>query len=110
MMHGGKTGYPAGLLQDDHTKLSKWFASKPDARMIVRQVCKEIMEKRMATLRCPECMSEQVTLEYRQMIMANTWDHYCHSMKPQDNDSPSRCLYCEWTGRHDQLHGYGEQQ
>ena len=46
MMHGGKTGYPAGLLQDDHTKLSKWFASKPDARMIVRQVCKEIMEKR----------------------------------------------------------------
>ena len=47
MMHGGKTGYPAGLLQDDHTKLSKWFASKPDARMIVRQVCKEIMENKM---------------------------------------------------------------
>jgi hypothetical protein len=46
MMHGGKTGYPAGLLQDDHTKLSKWFASKPDARMIVRQVCKEILEKK----------------------------------------------------------------
>jgi hypothetical protein len=46
MLHEGKTGYPAGLLQDDHTKLSKWFASKPDARMIVRQVCKEIMEKR----------------------------------------------------------------
>jgi hypothetical protein len=46
MMDGGKTGYPAGLLQDDHTKLSKWFASKPDARMIVRQICKEIMEKK----------------------------------------------------------------
>jgi hypothetical protein len=46
MMHGGKTGYPAGLLQDDNSKLSKWFASKPDARMIVRQVCKEILEKK----------------------------------------------------------------
>ena len=48
-MYGGKTGYAAGLLQDDHAKLSKWFASKSDARMIVRQVCKEIMEKRMTT-------------------------------------------------------------
>lgn len=40
---GGKTGYPAGLLQDDDSGLSKWFASKPDARHIVR---KNIQERR----------------------------------------------------------------
>jgi hypothetical protein len=63
----------------------------------------------MTTLTCPECMSEQVTLEYHQMVMANTWDHYCHSMKPQDDNSPSCCLDCEWTGLHRDLNGYGEQ-
>ena len=39
--HGGKTGYPAGLLQDDDSQLSKWFASKPDARYIVRKNIQE---------------------------------------------------------------------
>jgi hypothetical protein len=38
---GGKTGYPAGLLQDDDSQLSKWFASKPDARYIVRKNIQE---------------------------------------------------------------------
>lgn len=36
------TGRPPGLLQDDDKKLSKWFASKPDARECVREVCREI--------------------------------------------------------------------
>ena len=34
---GGKTGWPPGLLQDDDKKLSKWLASKPDARMHARE-------------------------------------------------------------------------
>ena len=38
---GGKTGYPVGLLQDDDSKLSKWFASRPDARYIVRKNIQE---------------------------------------------------------------------
>ena len=38
---GGKTGYPVGLLQDDDSGLSKWFASKPDARYIVRKNIQE---------------------------------------------------------------------
>lgn len=41
-----KTGWPAHLLQDDSKKLTEWFASRIDARWIVRQVCKEILEKR----------------------------------------------------------------
>lgn len=43
-----KTGWPAGLMQDDHPLLSKWLASRPDARYIVRKVCREISEKRKA--------------------------------------------------------------
>lgn len=40
--NGGKTGWPPGLLQDDCRPLHKWFASKPDARMRVREVAAEI--------------------------------------------------------------------
>jgi len=31
------TGWPPGLLQDDCRKLSKWFASRPEARYLVRR-------------------------------------------------------------------------
>lgn len=41
-----KTGWPPGLLQDDHPLLSKWFASRLDARHIVRQVCREIAQQK----------------------------------------------------------------
>lgn len=40
------TGYPPGLLQDDDRKLSRWLASRPDARRIVREVCMEIENER----------------------------------------------------------------
>lgn len=42
-----KTGWPPGLLQDDSKKLTNWFSSRIDARWVVRQVCREIAEKRM---------------------------------------------------------------
>lgn len=43
------TGWPPGLLQDDCKKLSQWFASRIDARHVVRQVCREIrLEKEMS--------------------------------------------------------------
>lgn len=52
---------------------------------------------------CPECDSEKVTLTYEQKFMANTMEHYCHSVKVQDSDSKSDCLDCNWTGQHYQL-------
>ena len=52
---------------------------------------------------CPECGSDKVTTEHHQMFMVNSGDHYCHSMKTQDSDSPATCLDCEWKGRRDQL-------
>jgi hypothetical protein len=33
-----KTGWPAGLLQDDCSRLSRWFASRPDARYVIRML------------------------------------------------------------------------
>ena len=48
---GPMTGYPPGLLQDDSSELSKWFASRPDARRVVRSVCKEIEDERLQTVR-----------------------------------------------------------
>ena len=37
-----KTGWPPGLLQDDDRKLSRWFASRLDARRRVCERCAEI--------------------------------------------------------------------
>ena len=40
--HGGKTGWPPGMLQDDSRELSRALASKPDARLQVREACQSI--------------------------------------------------------------------
>jgi hypothetical protein len=63
----------------------------------------------MSKLTCPECTSDRVTLQEWTTWMANTMEHFCHSMKTQDDDSPSRCLDCGWVGEHRDLTGYGEQ-
>ena len=56
-----------------------------------------------AVYSCPECGSESVTLTAEQAFMANTGNHYCHSVKVQDDDAKANCLDCNWSGRHDQL-------
>ena len=42
-------------------------------------------------LTCPECGSDRVTTEHHQMFMVNTSEHYCHSVKTHDADSPAIC-------------------
>ena len=54
-------------------------------------------------LTCPECGSERVTVTWEQMFMANTGEHYCHSVKTQDADSKATCLDCRWEGQRHQL-------
>ena len=39
-----RTGWPPGMLQDDSRELSRWFASKPDARRLVREAVARIRE------------------------------------------------------------------
>lgn len=36
------TGHPPGLLQDDSPELSRWLASRPDARRLEREAAAEI--------------------------------------------------------------------
>jgi hypothetical protein len=47
---GGKTGYPVGLLQDDDSGLSKWFANRPDARYIVRKNIEERTNEKIQSM------------------------------------------------------------
>jgi len=54
--------------------------------------------KKQKLLLCPDCGSSEVTLTCEQKFMANTDEHYCHSMKTHDDDSPARCLKCGWEG------------
>lgn len=42
-----RTGWPPGMLQDDSKELSKWLASKPDARQQVREACAQIRAERV---------------------------------------------------------------
>ncbi len=61
------------------------------------------------TLTCPECGSDRVATEHHQMFMANTGEHYCHAVKPQDADSPATCLACRWEGERGDLKGANHQ-
>ena len=55
-----------------------------------------IMNKEL--LLCPECYSHGVVTTQEQMIMANTDEHYCFSVKNYDADSKAECLDCSWKG------------
>jgi hypothetical protein len=36
-LHGGRTGWPPGMLQDDSHELSTWLSTRPDARRLARE-------------------------------------------------------------------------
>lgn len=59
---------------------------------------------------CPQCGSEEVTTGHLQMFFANTGEHYCHSVKTHDNNSPAYCTQCEWRGKREALNVSGESQ
>lgn len=57
---------------------------------------------------CPDCYSKNVVTTYEQLVDANTFDHWCHSIKPYDHDSPAICLDCNWNGVRNDLTGEDE--
>lgn len=57
----------------------------------------------MSKLVCPECGHEKVLVETVTTVDANTFEHYCYSVKAHDSDAVARCTKCEWAGRRDQL-------
>lgn len=44
-LDGGKTGWPPGLLQDECKGLSRWFASRLDAREALRRGLREALAR-----------------------------------------------------------------
>jgi transcription elongation factor Elf1 len=50
------------------------------------------------TLYCPKCNSTDVVVTAETMFMANTGEHYCHSVKAHDSDAKAKCLACDWEG------------
>ena len=52
---------------------------------------------------CPKCGSAEVVVTAEQMFMANTGEHYCHSVKTQDDDAKALCLACRWRGLRNNL-------
>lgn len=61
------------------------------------------MSDRESILVCPACGSEKVAVTAEQMFMANTGEHYCHSVKTQDGDAKATCLACRWEGQRQDL-------
>ena len=55
------------------------------------------------TLVCPTCGHTEVAVTEERMVMVNSGEHYCHSVKAHDDDAKASCLACEWKGRRDQL-------
>jgi len=54
---------------------------------------------------CPNCASTRVAVTAEQMFMANTGEHYCHSVKAHDSDAKATCLDCRWEGQRQNLKG-----
>lgn len=44
------TGWPAGMMQDDCRQLSKWLASKPNAKQEARIAAQDIMDSKIGAL------------------------------------------------------------
>ena len=66
--NGGKTGHPPGLLQDDCRKLSKWLASRMNARQEVREVCRLITQEKTMNDKTAQTMTD----ELRAMAASNS--------------------------------------
>jgi hypothetical protein len=54
-------------------------------------------------LKCPECESTEVCTVEETAFMANTFDFYCHSVKPHDSDARAFCTKCAWFGQRQDL-------
>ena len=60
-------------------------------------------EPKEPVLRCPECGTDMVIVREVRSVMANTFEHYCHSVKAHDSNAEAACLDCSWTGERKDL-------
>ena len=69
LTNGGKTGHPPGLLQDDCRKLSKWLASRVNARQEVREVCRLIAQEQTMDDKTEQSEKQQATMSLAELEM-----------------------------------------
>ena len=70
LTNGGKTGHPPDLLQDDCRKLSKWLASRMNARQEVREVCKLIAQEKTMNDKTAQTVMDELRLAARNEALA----------------------------------------
>jgi hypothetical protein len=92
-----KTGWPPGLLQDDCSKLSRWFASRPDARYQIRMmfpkheyVRSPKLLKAVRELSCQSCGSDYGI----QAAHSNWGGGKGRSIKADDSHIAALCPTC----------------
>jgi hypothetical protein len=47
---------------------------------------------------CPECGSKEVCVYEKHAIDANTFEHFCFSVKGHDPGAEAFCKDCDWRG------------
>jgi hypothetical protein len=62
----------------------------------------------MSKLKCPNCESSNLVVRVETLFYINTDEHYCHSVKHQDQNAKCRCLDCEWDGERKNLLKIGD--
>lgn len=65
------------------------------------------MTDKNETLCCPDCGTENVIVYEKHAVMANSFEHYCFSVKAHDANAEAECLNCDWTGERHQLKKHG---
>ena len=61
-------------------------------------------------LYCPQCMDDAPKVREIHSVDANTFAHWCSSVKAHDSDAEAFCTECGWTGTRQDLVKQGGQQ
>ena len=53
--------------------------------------------------RCPSCGSSKILVYEETAWWLNTVEHWCHTIKMNDDDAKASCAECEWVGMRSDL-------
>lgn len=87
------TGWPAGMMQDDCRQLSKWLATRPNAKQEAREAAQNIMSTELDCYgMTPEERAEfDEWLERVPKISATSQDLYCARLRSERAEAWAAC-------------------